>query len=181
MSEPGGYRRRGRSAPKAGSGTARQQPEPVPRHLADSPTARIPRPDLRPTGARVKGGGFATPLGVFQVRPRSLAKEEDWALAWQLRLERGQRASGHTQQQTLARQLQDLIREAFPEEEYAKQDVKKETVHVHHNQAALQKSNKNASRSVRDKVKEQNKAGAVVDEGRKKEYSHTGKGGPSTL
>ena len=72
-------------------------------------------------------------------------------------------------------------KETFPEAEYAAQDMKKETVHVHHNQAALQKSNKNASRAVRDAVKEKNKAGAVVDESRKKDYSHTGKGGPSTL
>jgi len=72
-------------------------------------------------------------------------------------------------------------KEAFPEETYAAMDVKKEKVCVHHNQASLVKSNKNASRSVRDKVKETNKTGAVVDESRKKVYAHTAVGGPSTL
>ena len=53
---------------------------------------------------------------------------------------------------------------------------------MHHNQAATQKSNKNASKAVRDKVKEQQAAGRVVDESRKKEYKHTGASkGPKTL
>ena len=73
-------------------------------------------------------------------------------------------------------------KEVFPEATYAAQDVKKEVVQVHHNQAATQKSNKNASKAVRDKVKEQQAAGRVVDESRKKEYKHTGASkGPKTL
>uniref|UniRef100_A0A7S4FD54 C2H2-type domain-containing protein n=1 Tax=Chrysotila carterae TaxID=13221 RepID=A0A7S4FD54_CHRCT len=73
-------------------------------------------------------------------------------------------------------------KETFPEDQYASKEVKKEAVKVHHNQAATLASNKNASKAVRDKVKEMQKGAAPVDETRRKVYAHTAAAkGPSTL
>uniref|UniRef100_A0A7S0LT82 C2H2-type domain-containing protein n=1 Tax=Coccolithus braarudii TaxID=221442 RepID=A0A7S0LT82_9EUKA len=73
-------------------------------------------------------------------------------------------------------------KDAFPEEQYCQQVETKEKVAVHHNQMATIKSNKNASKSVRDKVKAIQQEAAVVDEAKRKVYTHTAAGrGPSTL
>ena len=58
----------------------------------------------------------------------------------------------------------------------------KAVVHTHHNQAATLASNKNASKSVRDKLKAQQAAAAIVDASRKAEKQFTAKAaGPNTL
>uniref|UniRef100_A0A7S0J2I0 C2H2-type domain-containing protein n=1 Tax=Calcidiscus leptoporus TaxID=127549 RepID=A0A7S0J2I0_9EUKA len=73
-------------------------------------------------------------------------------------------------------------KEVFQEDEYTVQDDKKEKVKVHHNQAKTISSNKNASKSVRDKVKAIQSEGAIADDARRKVYAHTSAAkGPSTL
>lgn len=75
--------------------------------------------------------------------------------------------------------------ECFPREKYEPLFEKvKSAVQTHHNQAATLSSNKNASKAVRDKLKAQQAAAAVIDAQKqaqqKKEF--TGKAaGPSTL
>jgi len=73
--------------------------------------------------------------------------------------------------------------ECFPADKYepmfAKAEVK---VATHHNQAATLASNKNASKSVRDKLKAQQAAAAICDASRVQKKEFTGKAaGPSTL
>ena len=63
---------------------------------------------------------------------------------------------------------------------FCTQVTAKEKTAVHHNQASTLKSNKNASKSVRDKLKEQQAAAAICDEAKRKVYTHTGVGGPSS-
>lgn len=63
---------------------------------------------------------------------------------------------------------------------FGTQVAAKEKTAVHHNQASTLKSNKNASKSVRDKLKEQQAAAAICDEAKRKVYTHTGVGGPSS-
>ena len=58
----------------------------------------------------------------------------------------------------------------------------KDAVHTHHNQAATNKSDKNASKSVRDKVKAAQAAAAVIDAARNQSKQFTAKAqGPNTL
>lgn len=73
--------------------------------------------------------------------------------------------------------------ECFPADQYEPFFAKAaECVKTHHNQAATLKSNKNASKSVRDKLKAQQAAAAICDEGRKKTHQFTANsGGPNTL
>ena len=63
---------------------------------------------------------------------------------------------------------------------FGTQVTAKEKTAVHHNQASTLKSKKNASKSVRDKLKEQQAAAAICDEAKRKVYTHTGVGGPSS-
>ncbi len=73
--------------------------------------------------------------------------------------------------------------ECFPADRYEPLFEKKcEAVQTHHNQAATLKSDKNASKSVRDKLKAQQAAAAIIDAQRqgKKEFT-TKAAGPSTL
>ena len=54
--------------------------------------------------------------------------------------------------------------ECFPLEKYECLYVKtNDVVKTHHNQAATNKSDKNASKAVRDKVKAQQAAAAIID------------------
>ena len=75
--------------------------------------------------------------------------------------------------------------ECFPAEKYEPLFAKpKECVKTHHNQLATLKSDKNASKAVRDKLKEKQAAAAasICDESRKKANTFTAKAaGPSTL
>lgn len=73
--------------------------------------------------------------------------------------------------------------ECFPLEKYEPLFAKsKDTVQTHHNQAATLASNKNASKSVRDKLKAQQAAAAIVDATRNQAKTFTAKAaGPSTL
>ena len=73
--------------------------------------------------------------------------------------------------------------ECFPAATYEPFFAKAEKVMTHHNQTATLASNKNASKSVRDKLKAQQiaAAAAICDESRKKTHAFTAKqGGPST-
>lgn len=75
--------------------------------------------------------------------------------------------------------------ECFPAEKYEPLFAKStENVKTHHNQAATLTSNKNASKSVRDKLKAQQAAAAAVDAARaaaqKKQFTAKA-GGPNTL
>merc|ERR1712196_293649 len=64
--------------------------------------------------------------------------------------------------------------ECFPREKYEPLYAKvQEKVMTHHNQAATQSSNKNASKSVRDKVKAAQAAAAIVDASKKNELKFT--------
>ena len=71
----------------------------------------------------------------------------------------------------------------FPIEKYEPLFVKEVVkVQTHHNQAATLSSNKNASKSVRDKLKAQQAAAAIVDASRQQAKSFTAKAqGPGTL
>jgi len=73
----------------------------------------------------------------------------------------------------------------FPAEKYEPLFVKAvNKVAVHHNQAATLKSDKNASKSVRDKLKAQQAAAAIIDEEKRHKMTPTftaAKGGPKTL
>ena len=73
--------------------------------------------------------------------------------------------------------------ECFPREKYEPLFMKtKEVVKTHHNQAATLASNKNASKSVRDKLKAQQAAAAIIDASRNNQKTFTAKaGGPNTL
>lgn len=73
--------------------------------------------------------------------------------------------------------------ECFPTATYEPFFAKSEKVCTHHNQMSTIASNKNASKSVRDKLKAQQAAAAaaICDESRKKTNNFTAKnGGPST-
>jgi len=74
--------------------------------------------------------------------------------------------------------------DCFPAEKYEPLYQKKETAQVktHHNQAATLSSNKNASKSVRDKLKMQQAAAAIVDQSKVQTKQFTAKAsGPTTL
>jgi len=73
--------------------------------------------------------------------------------------------------------------ECFPADKYEPLFAKPvEKVATHHNQAATQASNKNASKSVRDKVKLAQAAAAIVDQSKVNTKQFTAKAaGPSTL
>lgn len=73
--------------------------------------------------------------------------------------------------------------ECFPKDKYEPLFAKPEkVVQTHHNQAATLSSNKNASKSVRDKLKAQQAAAAVIDATKQNLKQFTGKAaGPSTL
>ena len=73
--------------------------------------------------------------------------------------------------------------ECFPLAKYEPLFEKpKDAVHTHHNQAATNKSDKNASKSVRDKVKAAQAAAAVIDAARNQSKQFTAKAqGPNTL
>ena len=75
--------------------------------------------------------------------------------------------------------------QCFPADKYEPLFAKPtDTVKTHHNQAATLSSNKNASKSVRDKLKAQQAAAAAVDAARQASQtkSFTAKaGGPNTL
>lgn len=73
--------------------------------------------------------------------------------------------------------------ECFPSDKYEPMFERvKEVVHTHHNQAATLSSNKNASKSVRDKLKAQQAAAAICDASKTKAKSFTAaKAGPSTI
>ena len=73
--------------------------------------------------------------------------------------------------------------ECFPAATYEPFFAKSEKVCTHHNQTATLASNKNASKSVRDKLKAQQiaAAAAICDDSRRKTHAFTAKqGGPST-
>ena len=73
--------------------------------------------------------------------------------------------------------------ECFPAATYEPFFAKSEKVCTHHNQTATLASNKNASKSVRDKLKAQQMAAAaaICDDSRRKTHAFTAKqGGPST-
>ena len=73
--------------------------------------------------------------------------------------------------------------ECFPADKYEPMFERKvESTHTHHNQAATLASNKNASKAVRDKLKAQQAAAAVMDAARQGQKQFTQKAaGPSTL
>ena len=73
--------------------------------------------------------------------------------------------------------------ECFPAEKYVAMFTKStDVVKTHHNQAATLKSDKNASKSVRDKLKAQQAAAAIIDAAKAGGKQFTGKtAGPSTL
>ena len=75
--------------------------------------------------------------------------------------------------------------ECFPADTYEPMFAKKaDVVKTHHNQMATNASNKNASKAVRDKLKEKQAAAAaaICDESRRKQSQFTAKAkGPSTL
>mmetsp|Transcript_20083 Transcript_20083/g.44828 ORF Transcript_20083/g.44828 Transcript_20083/m.44828 type:complete len:152 (-) Transcript_20083:326-781(-) len=73
--------------------------------------------------------------------------------------------------------------ECFPADKYEPLYAKPtEAVKTHHNQAATLASNKNASKAVRDKLKAQQAAAAIVDAARSGGKQFTAKAaGPSTL
>lgn len=72
--------------------------------------------------------------------------------------------------------------ECFPEDKYAPLFGKKEVVKTHHNQAATLASDKNASKSVRDKLKAQQAAAKIVDASKAGGKKFTAKNaGPNTL
>ena len=75
--------------------------------------------------------------------------------------------------------------ECFPREKYEPLFIKEMVVvKTHHNQAATNSSNKNASKSVRDKLKAQQAAAAVVDAAKQAQQkkAFTAKAsGPNTL
>ena len=73
--------------------------------------------------------------------------------------------------------------ECFPLEKYEPLFVKeKAAVQTHHNQAATLASNKNASKAVRDKLKAQQAAAAIVDAARNNQKKFTANAaGPNTL
>ena len=73
--------------------------------------------------------------------------------------------------------------ECFPLDKYEPLFAKtKECVKTHHNQAATNKSDKNASKAVRDKVKAAQAAAAIVDAARQNSKQFTAKAsGPNTL
>ncbi len=73
--------------------------------------------------------------------------------------------------------------ECFPMDRYGPLFASsKECVKTHHNQAATLSSNKNASKSVRDKLKAQQAAAAAIDASRQKKKEFTAKAaGPNTL
>ena len=73
--------------------------------------------------------------------------------------------------------------ECFPREKYEPLfNVEKVAVKTHHNQAATLASNKNASKAVRDKLKAQQAAAAVMDASRNQKKEFTAKAqGPRTL
>ena len=73
--------------------------------------------------------------------------------------------------------------ECFPVEKYEALFQKAVScVKTHHNQAATLASNKNASKSVRDKLKAQQAAAAIVDASRNQAKQFTAKAaGPNTL
>ena len=73
--------------------------------------------------------------------------------------------------------------ECFPNDKYEPLFQKsKEVVKTHHNQAATLASNKNASKSVRDKLKAQQAAAAIIDASRQNQKTFTAKAtGPNTL
>ena len=73
--------------------------------------------------------------------------------------------------------------ECFPLDKYEPLFAKVATaVKTHHNQAATNTSNKNASKSVRDKVKAQQAAAAIIDSQRQSTKQFTAKAsGPNTL
>ena len=72
----------------------------------------------------------------------------------------------------------------FPAEKYECMFVSAPAVKTHHNQAATQTSNKNASKAVRDQVKARQAmaAMAICDESRRKTHEFTAKArGPGTI
>ena len=70
----------------------------------------------------------------------------------------------------------------FPAEKYECMFVSGPVVKTHHNQAATNKSDKNASKAVRDKVKAAQAAAAIVDAARQNSKQFTAKAsGPNTL
>ena len=72
----------------------------------------------------------------------------------------------------------------FPAEKYECMFVSGPVVKTHHNQAATQTSNKNASKAVRDQVKARQAmaAMAICDESRRKTHEFTAKArGPNTI
>ena len=73
--------------------------------------------------------------------------------------------------------------ECFPLDKYEPLFQKaKDVVQTHHNQAATLASNKNASKSVRDKLKAQQAAAKICDEGRRNVKTFTAvNAGPNTL
>jgi hypothetical protein len=73
--------------------------------------------------------------------------------------------------------------ECFPAEKYEPLFAKaSDKVKTHHNQAATLSSNKNASKSVRDKLKAQQAAAAIIDASKQTGKAFTAKNaGPSTL
>ena len=73
--------------------------------------------------------------------------------------------------------------ECFPAEKYEPLFAKPtEKVQTHHNQAATLASNKNASKAVRDKLKAQQAAAAIVDAQRNQQKQFTAKNqGPGTI
>lgn len=75
--------------------------------------------------------------------------------------------------------------ECFPKEKYEALYAKPaEAVRTHHNQASTLASNKNASKSVRDKLKVQQAAAAIIDAQKQSKQTKlcTAKaGGPNTL
>ena len=72
--------------------------------------------------------------------------------------------------------------ECFPAATYEPFFQKAEKVCTHHNQTATLASNKNASKAVRDKLKAQQAAAAIIDASRNNQKTFTAKaGGPNTL
>merc|ERR1711934_247271 len=73
--------------------------------------------------------------------------------------------------------------ECFPKEKYEPLFCRSvEKVSTHHNQAATLTSNKNASKAVRDKLKAQQAAAAIIDASRQQQKTFTAKAsGPNTL
>ena len=98
-------------------GPARRKPETGPRCPSDSPDVRRKR---GPAAGGFSAGDRAGPAevrakpGVFQLRPRSCAKEEEWAARWSGDLGKGQLASRRLAVAMMDRQILKVVTEACP-------------------------------------------------------------------